>query len=161
MIDNVMHNFFPESESEVGGWVGLDNKLQQKGRSSPAHVLFENNRAANQQQVVPTTSTQSPRFGRTLSSGGPMAMRPHAFCQKTVIKPETCEPCGKRIKFSKLALKCRDCKATCHPECKDKVPIPCVSTGTPSNKNHVVRNNFKTKRSSIFGWSFGYRSLVM
>jgi Rac GTPase-activating protein 1 len=67
-----------------------------------------------------------------------MAMRPHAFCQKTVIKPETCEPCGRRIKFSKLALKCRDCKATCHPECKDKVPLPCVNTGTPSNKTQMV-----------------------
>lgn len=115
-----------ESESDVGGWVNS------KGKTI---ALMENNRAANQ---AATSSTQSPRFGRTLSSGGQMALRQHAFCQKTVIKPETCEPCGKRIKFSKMALKCRDCRATCHPECKDKVPIPCVSTGTPSNKNHMV-----------------------
>lgn len=86
----------------------------------------------------PSSSGQSPRFGRTLSSGGPMAMRPHAFCQKTVIKPETCEPCGKRIKFSKPAYKCRDCRATCHPECKDKVPLPCVVSGTPISKTQMV-----------------------
>lgn len=114
-----------ESESELGGWMNLD-----KGTTSSA-VLIEN------QRNLPTNmSTQSPRFGRTLSSG--VTIRHHAFCQKTVIKPENCEPCGKRIKFSKLALKCRDCRATCHPECKDKVPLPCVSTGTPSNKQQMV-----------------------
>jgi len=69
-----------------------------------------------------------------------MAMRHHAFCHKTVIKPETCEPCGKRIKFSKQALKCRDCKATCHPECKDKVPLPCVMPGTPSGSKAQMGN---------------------
>ncbi|XP_021949051.1 rac GTPase-activating protein 1 isoform X2 [Folsomia candida] len=124
----IMHPSAPplpssESESEAGG-------LLTHQKSPVTHQLIINNEAAS-------SSTQSPRFGRTLSSGGAMAMRPHAFCQKTVIKPETCEPCGKRIKFSKLALKCRDCKATCHPECKDKVPLPCVVTGTPSNKTQM------------------------
>ncbi|KAK3717524.1 hypothetical protein QZH41_013796, partial [Actinostola sp. cb2023] len=37
--------------------------------------------------------------------------------------------CGKRIKFGKLALKCKDCRAVCHPDCKDTVPLPCI----PSN----------------------------
>ncbi|KTG33112.1 hypothetical protein cypCar_00008948 [Cyprinus carpio] len=27
-----------------------------------------------------------------------------------VIRPETCMPCGKRIRFGKLAIKCRDCR---------------------------------------------------
>ncbi|CAL8147844.1 unnamed protein product [Orchesella dallaii] len=120
-----------ESESDTGGWLGLE-----KGKSSPA-MLIENQQRFSH-QIPASSSTQSPRFGRTLSTGGAMATRPHAFCQKTVIKPEMCEPCGKRIKFSKMALKCRDCKATCHPECKEKVPIPCVSTGTPSNKQNQM-----------------------
>jgi hypothetical protein len=114
-----------ESESDAGGWPYQ--------KSPVTHQLIMNNEVA-------ATSNQSPRFGRTLSSGGAMAMRPHFFCQKTVIKPETCEPCGKRIKFSKLAMKCRDCKATCHPECQSKVPLPCVVSGTPSgNKNQMVK----------------------
>ncbi|XP_012282678.1 rac GTPase-activating protein 1 [Orussus abietinus] len=59
--------------------------------------------------------------------------RGHSFTAKTVIKPEICTPCGKRIRFGKAALKCRDCRATTHAECKDLVPLPCVPTGnTPT-----------------------------
>ncbi|XP_020629776.1 rac GTPase-activating protein 1-like [Orbicella faveolata] len=50
----------------------------------------------------------------------------HALCSKTVIRPESCQPCNKRIKFGKLALKCKDCRAVCHPDCKDQLPLPCV-----------------------------------
>ncbi|XDV30707.1 hypothetical protein PO909_033559 [Leuciscus waleckii] len=42
----------------------------------------------------------------------------HVFQQKTVIRPETCIPCGKRIRFGKMAVKCRDCRVVSHPECK-------------------------------------------
>ncbi|XP_067301077.1 rac GTPase-activating protein 1 isoform X2 [Pseudorasbora parva] len=35
-----------------------------------------------------------------------------------VIRPETCIPCGKRIRFGKMAVKCRDCRVVSHPECK-------------------------------------------
>ncbi|CAL4131689.1 unnamed protein product, partial [Meganyctiphanes norvegica] len=60
--------------------------------------------------------------------------RQHAFYVKTVYKSETCQPCGKRVKFGKSALKCRDCRATCHQECKDLVPRPCVPTATTPNR---------------------------
>jgi len=128
-LNSINNIYSTESESDTGGW----NYIQ-----SPKKIISSGVYVGGNNSSVITTN-QSPRFGRTLSSGGAMAMRPHAFCQKTVIKPETCEPCGKRIKFSKLALKCRDCKATCHPECRDKVPLPCVVTGTPNNKAHAVR----------------------
>ncbi|KAL6484226.1 hypothetical protein MHYP_G00062710 [Metynnis hypsauchen] len=42
----------------------------------------------------------------------------HVFLPKTVIRPETCVPCGKRIRFGKVAVKCRDCRVVAHPECK-------------------------------------------
>ncbi|XP_071497235.1 rac GTPase-activating protein 1-like [Diadema antillarum] len=59
--------------------------------------------------------------------------RIHTFCTKTVIKPESCDPCGKRIKFGKYALKCKDCRLVCHPDCKDNAALPCVpTTGTPN-----------------------------
>ena len=50
-----------------------------------------------------------------------------------VIKPESCVPCGKRIKFGKPSLKCRDCRVVSHPECRDRCPLPCIPTliGTP------------------------------
>ncbi|XP_033333684.1 rac GTPase activating protein tumbleweed [Megalopta genalis] len=59
--------------------------------------------------------------------------RGHSFIAKTVIKPEVCTSCDKRIRFGKVALKCRDCRATAHTECKEMVPLPCVPTGnTPT-----------------------------
>ncbi|XP_043269603.1 rac GTPase-activating protein 1-like [Venturia canescens] len=68
--------------------------------------------------------------GYTLNS---KTTRGHSFTAKTVIKPEICSPCGKRIRFGKVALKCRDCRATAHSECKDLVPLPCVPAGnTPT-----------------------------
>ncbi|XP_069828262.1 rac GTPase-activating protein 1 isoform X2 [Dendropsophus ebraccatus] len=62
---------------------------------------------------------------RTPQSHG---MRLHEFVSKTVIKPESCVPCGKRIKFGKLSLKCRDCRVVAHPECRDRCPLPCIPT---------------------------------
>ncbi|XP_034029344.1 rac GTPase-activating protein 1 [Thalassophryne amazonica] len=64
------------------------------------------------------------------NSGG---VRFHEFVSKTVIKPESCVPCGKRIKFGKISLKCRDCKVVSHPECRDRCPLPCIPNfgGTP------------------------------
>lgn len=65
----------------------------------------------------------------------------HAFCSKTVIKPETCQPCNRRIKFGKLALKCKDCRAVCHPDCKDNLPLPCVPTkDTPGSAGKRARD---------------------
>ncbi|KFV74246.1 Rac GTPase-activating protein 1 [Struthio camelus australis] len=60
-------------------------------------------------------------------------VRLHEFVSKTVIKPESCVPCGKRIKFGKLSLKCRDCRVVTHPECRERCPLPCIPTltGTP------------------------------
>ncbi|XP_032222400.1 rac GTPase-activating protein 1 isoform X2 [Nematostella vectensis] len=60
----------------------------------------------------------------------------HIFCSKTVIKPESCQPCGKRIKFGKLALKCKDCRAVCHPDCKDNVPLPCIPSNLTPGSGH-------------------------
>ncbi|XP_040395543.1 rac GTPase-activating protein 1 isoform X2 [Cygnus olor] len=60
-------------------------------------------------------------------------VRLHEFVSKTVIKPESCVPCGKRIKFGKISLKCRGCRVVAHPECRDRCPLPCIPTltGTP------------------------------
>jgi len=56
--------------------------------------------------------------------------RKHQFVQKNKYNRETCGPCGKRIKFGKVCLVCRECRAVCHPECRDQVPVPCVPTGS-------------------------------
>lgn len=57
----------------------------------------------------------------------PLTERASSF---QVIRPETCVPCGKRIRFGKVAVKCRSCRVVAHPECKQKLPIGC-SAGIP------------------------------
>ncbi|XP_076022994.1 rac GTPase-activating protein 1 [Genypterus blacodes] len=60
-------------------------------------------------------------------------IRLHDFVSKTVIKPESCVPCGKRITFGKISLRCRDCRVVTHPECRERCPLPCIPNvvGTP------------------------------
>ncbi|XP_028850024.1 rac GTPase-activating protein 1 [Denticeps clupeoides] len=67
------------------------------------------------------------------STPGNGGVRLHEFVSKTVIKPESCVPCGKRIKFGKISLKCKDCRVVTHPECRERCPLPCVPSmvGTP------------------------------
>uniref|UniRef100_A0A8C0FR41 Rac GTPase-activating protein 1 n=1 Tax=Bubo bubo TaxID=30461 RepID=A0A8C0FR41_BUBBB len=81
-------------------------------------------------------SKQLESKSETDSSGTPQhnaGVRLHDFVSKTVIKPESCVPCGKRVKFGKISLKCKDCRVVAHPECRDRCPLPCIPTlvGTP------------------------------
>lgn len=45
---------------------------------------------------------------------------------------EYCLPCKQKFGIFRSAFKCTDCNAVAHPECRDKVPLPCVPMGTPS-----------------------------
>ncbi|XP_061432610.1 rac GTPase-activating protein 1-like [Lethenteron reissneri] len=58
--------------------------------------------------------------------GTPRSLRQHDFVQKTSIKPEACVPCGRRIRFGKMVLRCRECRTAAHPECRDRCPLPCT-----------------------------------
>ncbi|XP_060850272.1 rac GTPase-activating protein 1-like [Rhopalosiphum padi] len=61
--------------------------------------------------------------------------RAHNFTQKSVIIPEICGPCGKKVKFNRVVVKCLDCKATAHLEHKDKIPLPCIPVKSTPSKN--------------------------
>lgn len=66
-------------------------------------------------------------------------VRHHTFVPKTIIKPDVCGPCGKKIKFGKVAVKCKDCRGVCHPDCKDSLPLPCIPfINTPTQKRGIV-----------------------
>lgn len=56
----------------------------------------------------------------------------HVFLSKTVIRPELCFCCGKRMRFGKTAAKCRNCRVLVHPECQSKCPPGCSSTAPPT-----------------------------
>uniref|UniRef100_A0A8B9J801 Rac GTPase-activating protein 1 n=1 Tax=Astyanax mexicanus TaxID=7994 RepID=A0A8B9J801_ASTMX len=79
------------------------------------------------------TGNRPQRESRAEPSTPQGGVRLHEFVSKTVIKPESCVPCGKRIKFGKISLKCRDCRVVAHPECRDRCPLPCIPNmaGTP------------------------------
>ncbi|KAL1137777.1 hypothetical protein AAG570_009473 [Ranatra chinensis] len=63
--------------------------------------------------------------------------RPHTFINRAMIKGELCNVCCKRVRFSAMGAKCKDCKAVCHVHCKDRAPIPCVPINTPTSKGNV------------------------
>lgn len=78
---------------------------------------------------------------RRSNSAGRLLSREHIFCPKTVIKAESCGPCGKRIKFYKTAYKCNRCRSVCHIECKDQVPLPCIpASQTPTQGGTAGRH---------------------
>ncbi|XP_049273412.1 LOW QUALITY PROTEIN: rac GTPase-activating protein 1-like [Rhipicephalus sanguineus] len=76
-----------------------------------------------QRRVMAAASAAMPRRS---NSAEKLLSRQHTFCPKTVIKTETCGPCGKRIKFYRTVYRCSRCNAICHPECKNQVPLPCI-----------------------------------
>uniref|UniRef100_A0A3Q4HLG9 Rac GTPase-activating protein 1 n=1 Tax=Neolamprologus brichardi TaxID=32507 RepID=A0A3Q4HLG9_NEOBR len=67
-------------------------------------------------------------------------MYKHHFISKTVIRSEFCVSCGRRTKFGKLYLRCQDCRAVAHPECRDLCPMPC----NPTALNTPVKNTEST-----------------
>uniref|UniRef100_A0A8C5LV12 Rac GTPase-activating protein 1 n=1 Tax=Leptobrachium leishanense TaxID=445787 RepID=A0A8C5LV12_9ANUR len=78
-------------------------------------------------------------------------MRLHEFVSKTVIKPESCVPCGKKIKFGKISLKCRDCRVVSHPECRERCPLPCIPTSgnTPMRNGEGTLSDFVPQSSPM------------
>lgn len=65
-------------------------------------------------------------------------LRQHQLQYKTVVMPDSCSVCEKRIRFGKSALRCKDCKSFCHPECKSSLPLPCVPLPcTPNGRKNM------------------------
>ncbi|XP_063240122.1 rac GTPase-activating protein 1 [Bacillus rossius redtenbacheri] len=65
--------------------------------------------------------------------------RPHAFTNRTMLTPDTCGVCGSKIKFAKVVVRCKECRITCHMECKNQAPLPCIPVGnTPTKKGFIM-----------------------
>ncbi|KAL4222076.1 Rac GTPase-activating protein 1 [Mactra antiquata] len=101
------HMLEAETDSDLDPWTPRNNIT----RSASKHNLE-------------TPTTPGLRKANSASRG---LNRIHFFISETVIRPRTCVPCGKRIGFGRLAMKCKECKSMCHNECKDNLPLPCVS----------------------------------
>ncbi|XP_055642270.1 rac GTPase-activating protein 1 [Toxorhynchites rutilus septentrionalis] len=70
-------------------------------------------------------------------------LKQHSFTGKTFLKSETCTQCQQRIRFGSVGLRCRECKAVVHSDCRDQMKIACIpqSSGTPTNKNQQALGN--------------------
>lgn len=75
-------------------------------------------------------------------------MKISVFCFFKVIRPETCTPCGKRIRFGKIAVKCRDCRVVSHPDCKHLFVEKCSPTAHGSAQPNEVFD-FHTARPHV------------
>ncbi|XP_062972845.1 rac GTPase-activating protein 1-like isoform X2 [Elgaria multicarinata webbii] len=60
------------------------------------------------------------------SSQGTPPLHQHHFTSKTVIRLECCAVCKSRLRFGKVALKCRPCQLLVHPECRERCPSLCT-----------------------------------
>jgi len=145
------------TEENVLAWRNAQNTLTQQ--ASTATIISRT--PTHQSSTVtltpshPSTVTLTPYtpvnpVKRTHSNVG--MNRKHQFVQKNNFKTEICAPCQKRIKFGKVCYKCRECRAISHPECREKVALPCVPTGsaqkTPSKPGHAQILADHTPRSS-------------
>uniref|UniRef100_A0A6G1S8E1 Rac GTPase-activating protein 1 n=1 Tax=Aceria tosichella TaxID=561515 RepID=A0A6G1S8E1_9ACAR len=64
------------------------------------------------------------------------ALKPHSFVTKKTLMPnDSCVSCGTKVKFYTLSFKCQVCNITCHPECKDNAPLPCVKITAPNTRS--------------------------
>ncbi|XP_023715210.1 rac GTPase-activating protein 1 isoform X2 [Cryptotermes secundus] len=129
-------NIGSSKQEEVKNWRNVGVPYVSLVPSAPRQCTDEHGWGSN--QMTPLTSrntnmSSNVRGGHSLGLSNKLKVRTHDFCTKTIIYPENCGPCGKRMKFGKLAMKCRDCRTSCHPECKEQVPLPCVPVGnTPT-----------------------------
>ncbi|XP_054826826.1 rac GTPase-activating protein 1-like isoform X2 [Eublepharis macularius] len=62
----------------------------------------------------------------------------HHFTSKTIIRLETCSACKSRLRFGKVALKCRPCQLVVHPECKEHCPSLCMPGARPRVREGVL-----------------------
>ncbi|KAJ6634313.1 hypothetical protein lerEdw1_014085 [Lerista edwardsae] len=62
----------------------------------------------------------------------------HHFTSKTVIRLEFCAVCKSRLRFGRIALKCRPCQILIHIECKDRCPSLCLPGDHPRVREGIL-----------------------
>ncbi|KAK6617748.1 hypothetical protein RUM43_013976 [Polyplax serrata] len=80
-----------------------------------------------------------------------MFNRPHCFRNKTMLKPsEECGVCTKKITFGNKMLYCSDCRVMAHPECRERVPMPCLAiVSTPRSTSGTTIGDYCSKNSPM------------
>ncbi|XP_033016403.1 rac GTPase-activating protein 1-like isoform X2 [Lacerta agilis] len=76
-------------------------------------------------------------FSPSPTQGTP-PLQEHHFTSKTMISLESCAVCKSRLRFGKMALKCRPCQLVVHPECKERCPSVCRPTASPRAREGIL-----------------------
>jgi len=138
----------------------FDRPVPHQGRRRPSRE----HRRKSALNVTSASETES-AFENDLPNFWPSAPMPNGFITKRkpapkkhnmmvkqcVIVKETCKPCGKRIHFSKKAMKCSDCRLVAHPECESKLlKMPCEpkTPSTDSGPEKSTVEDFLVSRNS-------------
>lgn len=136
---------FPTFDADIDVEMGeMDAVIGVEEKRAP-RALFRCETTANVKalsvQATPTAST--PELGKRIGAISASLLKPtgspqdanrmtgenkgHSFVSKKVFRPgEKCGPCEGAIRFCNTCYRCSNCMVTCHPECKDKVPVPCI-----------------------------------
>lgn len=97
-------------------------------KNNPRSATFSAKSAANLMKSVSNVSNKSPAI-----------MKQHSFISKKQFTPDICGPCGGKIKFFKIVLKCENCGVVSHPECREMCPLPCVKIRVPNVRSHLKK----------------------
>ncbi|KRY50523.1 DNA primase small subunit [Trichinella britovi] len=113
-----------------------------KSISEPYLMELRNLPMSTLQVMNPVLLKSQPTLAKTaVTSNTPtvdsIPSRTHFFTSKTVLKPEYCDVCEKRVTFGKLILRCNKCKTQCHHECRIGAVGLCVAR-TPMGR-HAYR----------------------
>lgn len=123
-----------------------------------------NIRGNSRRSTVSNNSRGGKEEKENIKQGKDVVGEEHTLVERTVIKPEKCVACSKRIKFGKICLKCLHCKVSIHMECRDmagtcnissptkvsSLPIPSLYT-TPSKRASIyLTPSKKDNKNTIF-----------
>ena len=111
----------PPLEEAVVAWQNAKNLVMAPSNPSTVTLVGQLHSTSPHTPVNPVNRTNSLRG---------MNQRPHKLVQKNNYKTEYCGPCQRRIKFGKVCYKCTECRAVAHADCRDALPLPCVSVGS-------------------------------
>uniref|UniRef100_A0ABM5F7Q1 Rac GTPase-activating protein 1-like isoform X5 n=1 Tax=Pogona vitticeps TaxID=103695 RepID=A0ABM5F7Q1_9SAUR len=65
-------------------------------------------------------------------------MKPAKSKDRGVIRPECCVVCKSRLRFGKMALKCRPCQLLVHHECRERCHSPCMPGARPRVREGIL-----------------------
>ncbi|XP_042323431.1 rac GTPase-activating protein 1-like isoform X2 [Sceloporus undulatus] len=65
-------------------------------------------------------------------------LQQHHFTSKTVIRLEYCAVCKSRLRFGKIAFRCRPCQLLVHPECKEHCQALCTPSAHPRVREGIL-----------------------